>query len=169
MLLRQESISPTRVRLYFESDLEGATFYVWLDGRLYGTTGAGTMEIPVGLGRVIQVDVFDEPVAAPSVWYPATVTLWWEGAGDTALFRVEQWVEDAWVIRTQVPAVGANMPRWESAPLADGETHTFRVVPVDGTGRDGVAREFSGVMCRYPSAPVAAVDVSGGEFVISDL
>lgn len=166
--LRQEFISPTLVRVYFTSTLESPTFYVWVDGALFGTTTGAYMDIPVGLNRIAQVDVFDDANDAPAVVLPSTVILRWEDMTEAAIFRVEQWVDAAWVVRAQVPSANGRMPRWESEPLADGETHMFRVVPVDGTGRDGVPREFSGLMVRYPDAPVAAISVAGGEFTIAD-
>lgn len=164
-----EHLGPTLVRVYFESDLVSPTFYVWLDGRLFGSTTAGYMDVPVGIGQVAQVDVFDDANAVPDALFPAQVTLLWEVGPEVAVSRVEQWDGDAeeWVVRAQVPSTGAGIGRWESAPLADGETHVFRVVPVDGTARDGIAREFSGVMCRWPDRPELVVGVSGGEFVIS--
>lgn len=161
------ALSPVLWEVFFESDQVSPTFFVWVDGRLFGSTTAGSMEVPVGLGRVVQVDVFDDSGDVPDSFFPSTVTLRWEGTADSALYRVEQWVVDAWVVRAQIPEVGSGHRRWESAPLADGVVHRFRVVPVDGTGRDGVAREFSGVMCRWPDAPAGTMVVSAGEFVIA--
>ena len=163
----KEALSPVMELVHFESDIEGATFYVWADGVLLGSTTANSMEVPCGVGRVVQVDIFDDPGESPGAFFPSTVTLRWEGTVDSALYRVEQWVTDAWVVRAQIPDVGSGLRRWESPPLADGVVHLFRVVPVDGTGRDGVAREFSGVMCRWPDAPGGTMAVDEGEFVIS--
>ncbi len=160
-------ISPTVWRLTFASDLPDPTFYVWLDGRLFGSTSATMMDVPVGISQVAQVDAFDDAGDTPDAVYPSTVTLRWEVGTQTALSRVEQWDGEAWVVRGQVPATGAGIGRWESAPLDDGATVQFRVVPVDGTGRDGIAREFSGLICRWPDAPTLTVAVVGGEFDIS--
>jgi hypothetical protein len=155
-------------RIHFESDLPNAVFYVWLDGRLFGSTALAFMDVPVGINQIAQVDVFDNPATVPAAVYPATVTLVWEVGEEVAMSRVEQFVTDAWVVRGQIPATGSGMGRWESAPLADGATHLFRVVTVDGTGRGTpVPRDFSGVMCRWPDAPSAAVSVDEGEFVIA--
>lgn len=157
------------VRLYFASDLGGTpTFYVWLDGALFGTTTATFMDVPIGLDQIIQVDVFDSSSAVPDAVYPSTVILRCEGNDDTALYRIEQYVDSAWVVLEQIPATGNGLIRWESAPLEDSTTHTFRVVPVDGTARDGVAKEFAIKMCRYPDAPSATIAVASGEFTISN-
>lgn len=162
-----EPVSPVMWRIFFESDLPSPTFYVWVDGALVGSTTGGFMDVQVGVGRVAQVDVFDDSGDVPAAFFPSTVTLRWEGTADSALYRVEQWVDSAWRILTQIPDVGSGLRRWSSPPLADGVVHTFRVVPVDGAGRDGVAREFSGVMCRWPDAPDGTVTVEAGEFVIN--
>lgn len=166
--LYKAPLSPTMYRVFFESDLADPTFYVWLDGRLFGTTTAGFLDVPVGIGQVGQVDVFDDANDAPAVVLSSTVTLRWDVGADVAVSRVEQWVTDAWVVRGQVPATGSGIGRWESAPLADSTEFLFRVVPVDGTGRDGIPREFSGVMCRWPDAPAVTVSVDSGEFLIED-
>lgn len=163
----KEIVSPVLWRVYFTSTIAGATFYVWLDGALFGATTAGYMDVPVGLGQVAQVDVFDTAGESPDATYPATVTLRWEVGDGVALSRIEQYVDGAWVVRGQVPATGSGAGRWESAPLADATAYQFRVVPVDGTGRDSaVPRLFSGVMCRWPDAPSVSVAVSSGEFLI---
>lgn len=161
-----EYLGPTLVRVFFESDLAEPTFYVWLDGRLFGSTALGYMDVPVGLGQTAQVDVFDDAGAIPAAVYPAGVTLVWDVLADVALSRVEEWDGEVWVVRATVPATGSGLSRWESPPLEDGAAYLFRVVPVDGTGRDGNAREFSGVMCRWPDAPGGTVTVDSGEFVI---
>jgi hypothetical protein len=137
-------LGPTLVRVHFESDLD----------------------VPVGLSQVAQVDVFDDDAAVPAAVYPAGVTLVWDVLSDVAASRIEEWSGSAWEVRATIPATGSGLARWESPPLEDGAEYLFRAVPVDGTGRDGVAREFSGVMCRWPDAPTGSVSVSGGEFLI---
>lgn len=166
--LWKQAISPTLWRVNFTSTLPDATFYVWIDGALFGTTTAAFMDVPVGMGQIAQVDVFDDANEVPDAIFPSTVTLRWETFGDVALSRVEQWNGASWTVRGTVPANGSGMGRWESAPLADSEVHLFRVIPVDGTGRDGIPREFSGVMCRWPDAPDGVVTVVSGEFLIED-
>lgn len=166
--LYKVALSPTLWRIHFTSTIADATFYVWLDGRLFGTTSVSYMDVPVGISQVAQVDVFDDADDVPEAVYPATVTLRWETFGDVTLSRVEQYVDAAWVVRGQVPATGDGFGRWESAPIDDSDAYTFRVVPVDSTGRDGIPREFSGVMCRWPDAPAATVSVDSGEFLIED-
>lgn len=162
-----EPLSPTLVRIHFTSTLTSPTFYVWVDGELFGQTQAAYMDVPAGIAQVAQVDIFDDAGDAPTAVYPATLTLTWEVGDYTAISRIEQWDGADWNVVAQVPATGAGMGSWESPPLADGETHTFRVVPVDAEARDGVPREFSGVMCRWPDAPSFTVAVDSGEFTLT--
>lgn len=164
--LTRTPIGPTRWLVTFASDLPTPTFYVYVDGALFATTTETSVEIPVALGRIVFVEVFDDAGTAPSPWYPSTVTLRWTGNDNESLFRIEQYVDAAWAVLIPVPARGV-LGRWESPVLDDNTTHQFRVVPVDSTGRDGIPKEFSGVMCRYPDAPSVAITFGSGEFTIT--
>lgn len=162
-----QPLSPTLWRVFFTSTLPSPTFYVWVDGRLFGQTQASYMDVPAGLQQVSQVDVFDDANTVPTAIFPATITLTWEVGANTVLTRIEEWDGAEWVARATVPSTGAGMGRWESAPLADGETHLFRAVPVDAETRDGIPREFSGLMVRWPDAPTFTVAVDSGEFTLT--
>lgn len=165
--LTRTAISPTRWLVTMASDLGGTpTFYVYLDGLLFATTTETEIEIPVPLNRIVAVEVFDDPATSPSAFYPSTVTLRWTGQGNEAMFRIEKYEAAAWAVVGQVFARGV-LGRWESPVLADNTTHQFRVVPVDGTGRDGIPKEFTGLMCRYPDAPDVSISFSGGEFTVT--
>lgn len=159
-------IGPTMARVSFESDLATPTFYVWLDGALFGSTQASYMDVPLGIGQVAQIDVFDDSGDVPAAVYSSTVTFLWDVWDGVAVSRVEQWDGAAWLVRASIPSTGGGVSRWESAPLADGEDWLFRVVLVDAQGRDGLAREFEGTMCRWPDAPTDDIAVDAGEFVI---
>jgi hypothetical protein len=148
------------------SDLASPTFYVYVNGELFATTEETTIDIPVPLGRIVAVEVFDDAGTAPSAYFPSTVTLRWTGQGNEALFRIEKYEDSTWSTVGQVPARGV-LGRWESPVLADNTVHQFRVVPVDGTGRDGIPKEFTGLMCRYPDAPRVSVSFGSGEFTIT--
>lgn len=162
-----EPLSPVLFRIHFVSDLVSPTFYVWVDGRLFGQTTAAYMDVPAGIGQVVQIDVFDDAEDVPDAVYSANVTLLWEVGDYTVLTRIEQWDGDSWEVVATVPATGAGVGRWESPPLEDAAAHTFRVVPIDAQTRDGIPREFSGVMCRWPDAPSFDVAVDSGEFVLT--
>jgi hypothetical protein len=145
----------------------GGPFYVWGDGVLLGATDNTFWDVTVGIGRVVQVSVFDDAADVPPVWYPASVTLRWEGRNGDVVYRVDSWDGSAWVSESQVLADSRRVYHWDSGTVADGVTWKYRVVPLDGQGRSGTALEFTGVMCRYPDAPVVGVAFDGGEVVIS--
>lgn len=58
----------------------------------------------MGVGRVAQVDVFDDSGAVPDSFFPSTVTLRWEGTADSSLYRVEQLVDGDWAVLAQIPS-----------------------------------------------------------------
>jgi hypothetical protein len=90
-------------RVSFESDLTTPTFYVWLDGALFGSTQASYMDVPLGIGQVAQIDVFDDSGDVPAAIFPSTVSMLWDVWDGVAVSRVEQWDGAAWLVRASIP------------------------------------------------------------------
>lgn len=144
------------------------TYYVWVNGALVGTTLEGSWTVQVGVGQVAAISVFDDAADFPAEWYPATATLRWQGRPGDVVYRVEYWTGSAWSAITQVLADARRIYHYETDTLADATAYTYRVVPVDAAGRDGTAREFTGVMCRYPDAVAVTVEWDSGELIIDE-
>ena len=97
---------------------------VWADpGRVYGRSG--------GDAPVAQVDIFDDAGDAPTAVYPATLTLTWEGRRLHGYFPDRTMGRADWNVVAQGPRDQRQDGKLGESPMADGETHTFRVVPVD--------------------------------------
>lgn len=162
-----EQLGPVTYRAQWDNS-GGGTFYVWADGALLGTTEEGYWDFQVGVGRVVSVAVFDDAADAPGEWYPATLTLRWEGRPGDVIYRVEQWTGAAWAAVAQVVADARQVYHYETNVLDDATAYQWRVVPVDAASRDGSARTFSGTMCRYPEAPAVTVVWDSGEITIDE-
>lgn len=135
----------------YASDLADPLFRIWIDGVLATTTTATRATVP--LGSI--VDVLDTGLTPPPV-FPPRLTLRWDGVAGAAKYRVEEFVDGAWVPRASVPDDGTNHYRFRTRVLEDGVTHAFRIVPVGTNGNDGTAKTVSALVVRNPDPPTVA-------------
>lgn len=162
-----ERVSPFQVRFFWSSDLVDPTYYVWIDGAFVGETLETEWFVNVGTNGQVQFSVFDDAAGVPPTYFPNYLVLRWMGRDGAAMYRVEQYVSDSWVLLSLVPFRVSNVYRYKTGPLEDSTTYDFRVVPVDESGRAGVVRSFTVEMVRYPDAPSQTMTFAGGELVLT--
>lgn len=161
-----QQLGPTIFRFTFSSNLSSPTFYIWVNGELETETFATTYDLTVPLGGQFQFSVFDDPDERPPMYYPPRFTLRWDGDPKATQFRVERYVDSAWVPVTVVIPDDTRVFHYDTDVLADSTVHSFRVVSIDAEGRTGIELELEGEMCRYPDEPDVALSVSGGEITV---
>jgi len=143
------------------------TFTVWLSGVLAFTVASddGRASIPVPLDAAGDVEVTDLVGEVPPFGAPAYFTLHWRAIASAVSYRVEQKIAGVWteVQPSPVPARGERRFRWQSARLADGVVHEFRVTGLDAAGNAGSAIAIAKRMVRKPDLPncTAAADAAG--------
>jgi len=143
--------------LRYSSDLDEPVFYIYLDGVLVAETSQAEYAIAVNPGESYVIEILDDPDAQPMQVFPGKVRLNWFYVEDTEYYRIDEYVDSAWVERARMPENNGYLT-WESRFLEDGQSHTFRVVPVGVNGNEGTARQFAVLMVRHPDVP----DVSFG-------
>ena len=164
---RGRQIGPTLFRFEYASDIEDATFYIFLNGEFAAETRETFFEVTVLQGEQVQFDVFDDPDEAPSAYFPSIFILRWDGEPDTVMYRVEQYLDGAWAVQDVVTADDTRVFHYPTGTLADSTVHQFRIVPIDAEGRTGEPLELEAEMCRYPDAPDFALAGAGGEITIT--
>ncbi len=165
--LEYTQTGPTQFEFTFSSDLDDPTFYIYIDGVFVSSTKDTTWTVTIPLNSQFQFDVLDVETDAPEEHFPSTFTLRWDGTPDSTTYRVEQYVTDTWVAKHVTVADDTRVFHYKTELLDDSTTYQFRVVPVDGVGRDGTILEFEAEMCRYPDAPSQAMSITGNEIVVA--
>lgn len=145
------------VRVSWQSDR--AICRVFVDGRLFATTTARSIDLTLPNGGLADVEVIDEDTPTPGPAFPAYVLLQWF-TGDLAAvgYRVEQLVGGVWAVRGRIDHVPQTYLSWRSRTLADDTTHAFRVTGISAAGNAGPPLAVSVLMVRRPDPP----DVSFG-------
>lgn len=149
------------------SDLSSPTYYVWLNGEFLMETAETSVSLYIAPGDDLQLSVFDDSAAVPPEHFPSRLTLRWVGRDGAQMYRVEQYVDSAWVPRTLIPWRLSNVYRYTTARLDDVTEYQYRVLPLDAQGRSGTALNFTVEMVRYPDPPTQTMDFTGGELVIT--
>jgi len=150
-------------RLAFASGLADATFYVWRDGVLLGSTTATWWDVVAEAGTYPVWEVFDDAGDEPLGRFPGTVTLQWRAVAAAAHYVVEEYAAGAWVERAQVAESGdAGYLRWTSRWLEDVTSHQFRVTAVGVDGNESDAEGWDVLMVRWPDPPDVSVTYAQG-------
>lgn len=162
-----QQTSPTQFTFTFSSDLTDPTFYIYINGEFVSDTKDTEWVVTASPNTQFQFDVLDVSTDTPEEFFPSTFTLRWDGTPDSTTYRVEQYVSDEWVAKHVTVADDTRVFHYKTEMLDDSTTYQFRVVPIDGFGRDGTTLEFEAEMCRYPDAPTQSMTATGGEIVVA--
>ena len=150
---------PMAVFLRFSSDLETPTFYIYVDGVLVTQTTATEYTLAVDPDQSYVVEILDDADAAPMQIFPGKARLGWFFVDGVKYYRVDEYIDAAWVERIKMPDNGGYM-KWPSRFLEDCQIHLFRVTPVGTDGNEGTAKQFSVLMVRYPDSPDVSYSLS---------
>ena len=139
-------------KVVYSSDLPEPVFYIYLDGNLIAETANTEYELAVNMDEGSVIEVLDDADAQPIQIFPGKVRLGWFFAEGTDYYRIDEYVDSAWIERKRMPDNGGYMS-WQSRFLEDGQTHIFRITPVGTNGNEGTERQFAVLMCRRPDVP----------------
>jgi len=142
-------------RITWTSDQPSPTYRVYRDGVLVTTTVAESITIAVGPAESPVIEVLDDPAAIPMTTHPRRLSLAWYHTDLAEHYRVEQYIDSAWVYRAKLTDDGRWYFRWTSAVLDDVTTHTFRIIAVAVDGNQSTAVSLAALMVRHPDVPDA--------------
>jgi len=160
--------------IVWSSDLGGTpTFYVYQDGVLVNTTVDTEMVFMAELGECPLVEILDDADAVPMTAYPGRLTLaWYATAAPTGTdhYKIEEYVDAAWVIRANVREISAGYYKWKTRFLEDSTSHQFKITPVGVNGNDGAATTLVCLMVRHPNPPAVdyVYDDGTGKVTVSE-
>jgi hypothetical protein len=148
----------------WSSDLEAPSYRVYVDGRLALETDLAEYLLRAEAGEYPVIEVLDDPDALPESLHPPRLDLWWLAVLAADYYRVDEYVNAAWIERARLREDGSGAYRWRSRVLEDEAVHEFRVVAVGADGNEAMAVERSALMVRVPDPPDAAYvyDVEAG-------
>lgn len=140
-------------RAEWESTIIDATFYIFVNGEEYGETTSNLFDFPVGEGETVTIDVFDVIGQTPEHAFPSNMTLAWLQIDGFQGYRIEKFVNAAWVVLETLAQEDYRYRTFVSETLEDETVHDFRIVPIGGDGNDGTPLPVSGLMVRRPDNP----------------
>jgi len=143
-------IGPRTWTFTWASSLTDPMFYVYRNGLLAGITNHTSMSFEVAAGERLDIEVFDDADAIPGRTYPGRLRLGWQAADGAIAYRVEEFVDTAWVTRRRILETGRGYYIYETRWLDDETEYNWRVVSESAYGVDGGTLEFTGLMVRTP-------------------
>jgi len=149
--------------LRYSSDQEDPTFYIYIDGTLVAETHHTEYEISINIGESYIAEILEDASQLPMQVFPGKQRLNWFGftEGDVDYYRIDEYIDSAWVERKRKKETGGYIT-FESRFLEDGQTHTFRIVPIGIDGNEGTAKQFAVLMVRHPDVPDVGYTYDGG-------
>ena len=141
------------VSVSWTSDAEDPVYYVYRDGQLVAVTRATQMTLTLAAGEAVTLQVLDDADGQPDRAYPCRLDVQWRTVSGAVHYRLEEYVDSAWLLRATVRESGQGYYHWLSRPLEDVTTHQFRVRAVGADGNVGTATALSCLMVRLPDPP----------------
>lgn len=156
---------PRAYEITYESDLtstDAPVFYIYVDGAFVARTRATTHILHIPRGEAPTIEIADSPVTTPAS-VPGKAELAWYAVTGAVAYRVEEYVDSAWVARATIRDTNAvrGHYQWRSRFLEDATEHQFRIIPIDAGGNEGTARTHTILMVRRPDPPVVTVAYNG--------
>lgn len=139
---------------YFEWTSDAAppiSYRIFIDGVLVETTTRAS-RVVMAIGGSIGFEVLDD-LSDPIEVHPGGLLFTIQTDVDVAKYRIEQFVDAAWVTRRTFINVGESYFSHLTPVLADDTTHLFRIMPVNAAGIDGTPKEISAHVVRIPDVP----------------
>lgn len=124
--------------------------------------GTDTDEPPV-------LEVLDATeTTATTELYPPWYVLQWHGNTAAAQYRVEQYVDAAWVTMGAIRETGMGYYQYPTVAQTDGATAQFRIITLDSQGNESAATTLSVFSIRHPDPPRVSMAYSGGNVTVSE-
>ena len=147
--------------LKYSSDELDPVFYIYINGLLVAQTNQTDYDVPANVGENIIVEIFDDANAIPTEVFAGKIRLGWFSVEDTEYYRIDEYIDDAWVEVKRYPENNAYL-LFESRFLEDCQVHQFRVTPVGSNGNEGDPKTFSVLVVRHPDTPEVSYEYSSG-------
>ena len=150
-------------RFLWSSDQDDPTFRIYIDGRFVRATKSGHGDFPLNFlaGQSGLVEVLDDD-STPTTAIAAQVLLAWANVSETATYRVERLVDEAWVVIKEV-AADQDRLHYETPVLAgQSSVHEFRVTAIGENENEGTPVEVDILMTRHPDPPIVGYTYSDG-------
>ena len=147
----KQSEGPGAWRLSWSSDAQPVRVY--RDGTLVDTTRANTRLFQVPVGEYAGIELRDADDTETSHGKPRRIKMQWTAEPDADYYRIEEYVDAAWVLRWTCAETGQTQYTWRSFALNDSTNYSFRVVPVGKNHNYGTAATTTVLMVRHPDTP----------------
>ena len=110
------------------------------------------------------IEVLDstDTVDAQQIQHPPFRKLQWRGILAAALYKVEQFVDAAWVERSVLFDGGAGYYQFQTAELTDESAEQWRITVIDARDHGSDTYEINFTMARNPAPPVIAGTYASG-------
>jgi hypothetical protein len=134
-------------------------FSLWVEGAkvesVVSPDGVWIFFFPNG----VAFEVTDIANERPMIMFPSITTLNWLHIKGVTKYRVDQYINSAWVSLGTVDS-GRTAYSWKTDRLQDGVVYQFRVVALFSTAQEGPIKTFSFDCRRHPdiNTTVATID-----------
>jgi len=131
----------------------GTIYYVYVNGYRAAITQATEYVLPLEYGGQAVVSVFTADMGETFEVFPPYFTLEWACSTGTDYYKVEQYVDSAWVEIARFYDDGRSNFKYQTEKLADCVVHKLRVTAVGTNGNSSTLNEYSALMVRHPDIP----------------
>ena len=138
--------------LVWSSGLEDPVFHVYRDGLFLYSTSRTSGVFVARPSDTLVIEVRDDAAIAETAAETA-VDFSWQAVSGADKYRVEEYVDAAWVPRVIIADEGLESHRYRTARLGDGTTQQFRVTPIATDGNEGTPSTFNVAIARIPDPP----------------
>lgn len=155
-----------QLEVEWTSDQADPVYRLYVDGELLAETELTVWRFAISPGTSPLIEIRDDATRPPV--YPGRATLHWRVAAGAVAYRVEAWSGTAWTVAGRVSVGGESAyATWTSDWLADGQTHQFRLLPLDAAGNEGEAVELAALIVRHPDPPEVALSYDPGTGLVT--
>jgi hypothetical protein len=156
-------VGPSTRRLFWSSDLPDApTYRIYVNGRYVRTTMAECADFPMAYfaGESGVVEILDDAVTPPETAIAPRALLAWDNVSGASLYRIERYVDAAWVVVKEIAADQDRYHFW-TPPLSGRATaHQFRVTTIGEDENEATPTVISVLMTRHPDPPIVSFSFS---------
>lgn len=157
IMLIMRRISGDLHYLEWRAAAAGGPYRIYRNGILIDETSGTSIHVHSGSRESVLIEVIADPDGIPIEVNPSRIDLRWAATAATKLYRIEKFVDAAWVTVGSRAEDGSSAYSFRSESLADDTTHEFRVVPVGDNGNDGTPATLDKKVIRHPDAPDVGV------------
>lgn len=152
----EQQVGPNTWRLFWSSDEDDPTYRIYMNGRFIRSTKVEHIDIPMSLfaGETGMVEILDDAETPPSIAIGAQTLLTWDNVAGAEFYRVEQSIDAAWVVVTEIKADQARYHYWTPALSGGATTHDFRVTSVGENRNEASPTEVNILSTRHPDPPI---------------